>query len=212
MRKAKLIGSMIVAVAMAISASPMVASAASNTAGLVAISVRGVGQGGGLGDRTGGNCLTPPIDCEAGHTCECLTGTESLVGSATYSRLTFALSIDVSDFSLEVFLMAPREDEAGFKCLPATGKGTLSNGNGKNTISLDISGLACPLTANAAATGAPLEGFNGTYVVTGGTAPGSQKPFTTGVGTFTTGVGADTGDVNDEAVYVSLEGWAQRAP
>ena len=41
MNKRKLIGSMIGAMAMAISASPVVASAAAITAGLTAISVRG---------------------------------------------------------------------------------------------------------------------------------------------------------------------------
>jgi hypothetical protein len=180
---------MIGAIAIAISASPMVASAAAITAGLSAISVRGVGPG----LLAAGTCAA--IACEDGHVCECFSGVESLVGNVTYSQLTFALSIDTTDTSLPI-------SNVGF-CLPATGQGTLSNGSGKNTITLDISGLACPtLTENSGATG-QVEGFNGTYVVTGGTAPGAQKPFTTGVGTI-------NGAANSGTVYVSLAGSAQK--
>jgi hypothetical protein len=192
MNKGKVIGSMIGALAMGFAASPIVASAAAITAGLTAISVRGVGPG----QLAGGNCGAPnPVACEDGHVCECLSGVESLVGNATYNQLTFALSIDTTDTSLPI-------SNVGF-CLPATGQGTLSNANGKNTITLDISGLACPtLTENSGAT-SQVQSFNGTYVVTGGTAPGAQKPFSTGVGTV-------NGAVNSGTVYVSLAGSAQK--
>jgi hypothetical protein len=192
MSKGKLIGSMIGAMAMAVSASPMIASAAAITAGLTAISVRGVGPGQLANGTCGG---ATPIACQDGHDCECLSGVESLVGNATYNQLTFALSIDTDDTSLPISNVGD--------CLPATGRGTLSNANGKNTITLDISGIACPtLTENSGATG-QVQSFNGTYVVTGGTAPGAQKPFSTGVG-------AINGAVNSSTVYVSLAGSAQK--
>jgi len=192
MSKGKLIGSMIGAMAMAISASPMVASAAAITAGLTAISVRGVGPG-QLAEGTCGGAT--PVACETGHTCECLSGVESLVGNATFNQLTFALSIDQTDTGLAISNVGD--------CLPATGRGKLSSGNGNNTISIDISGLACPtLTENSGAMG-QVQSFNGTYVVTGGTAPGKQAPFTTGVGTV-------NGAVNSSTVYVSLAGSAQK--
>ena len=196
MNKRKLIGSMIGAMAMAISASPVVASAAAITAGLTAISVRGVGPG----LLASGVCSQPfAIACEDGHACECFSGVESLVGNATYNQLTFALSIDTDDTSLPISNVGD--------CLPATGRGTLSNANGKNTISIDISGLACPtLTENSAGSG-QVQSFNGTYVVTGGTAPGAQKPFMTGVGTVN---GAVNTGVGSTTVYVSLAGSAQK--
>jgi hypothetical protein len=193
MSKGKLIGSMIGAIAMAISASPMVASAAAITAGLSAISVRGVGPR----LLAAGTCAA--IACEDGHVCECFSGVESLVGNVTYSQLTFALSIDTTDTSLPISNVGD--------CLPATGRGTLSSSSGKNTITLDISGLACPtLTEDSAETG-QVQSFNGTYVVTGGTAPGKQTPVMTGVGTVN---GAVNTGASSTTAYVSLAGSVQK--
>jgi hypothetical protein len=192
MSKGKIIGSMIGALAMGFAASPVVASAAAITAGLSAISVRGVGPGQLANGACGG---ANPVACEDGHTCECLGGVESLVGNATYNQLTFGLSIDQTDTGLAISNVGD--------CLPATGRGTLSSASGKNTITLDISGLACPtLTENSGATG-QVQSFNGTYVVTGGTAPGKQAPVMTGVGTV-------NGAVNSSTVYVSLAGSVQK--
>ena len=195
MNKGKVIGSMIGALAMGFAASPVVASAAAITAGLSAISVRGVGPG----QLAAGTCKTPAIACQDTHTCECLSGVETLVGNVTYSQLTFALSIDQSDTGLAISNVGD--------CLPATGQGTLSSGSGKNTITLDISGLACPtLTQDSAETG-QVQSFNGTYVVTGGTAPGKQTPVMTGVGTVN---GAVNPGANSATVYVSLAGSVQK--
>jgi hypothetical protein len=186
---------MIGALALGLAVSPMVASAAAITAGLSAISVRGVGPG----LLAAGNCGAPAIACEDGHACECLSGVETLVGNVTYSQLTFALSIDTTDTSLPISNVGD--------CLPATGKGTLSSGSGKNTITLDISGLACPTLTEDSAESGQVQSFNGTYVVTGGTAPGKQTPVMTGVGTVNGAVNPGAGSTT---VYVSLAGSVQK--
>jgi hypothetical protein len=144
-----------------------------------------------------GNCSG--IACQDGHVCECLTGTDSLVGNVTYNQLNFGLSIDTTDTGLPISNVGD--------CLPATGLGTLSSANGKNTISIDISGLACPtLTEDSAGTG-QVESFNGTYVVTSGTAPGNLAPVSSGVGTIN---GAINPGATSSTVYVSLAGSVQK--
>jgi hypothetical protein len=80
--------------------------------------------------------------------------------------LTFELSIDETSSPLPISNVGD--------CLPATGFGSIKNSNGKLTLLLDISGLACPTTEGAA------EVFNGTYHVTAGS--GGKNPFTTGTG------------------------------
>ncbi len=139
--------------------------AAANTQGLVNFQSEGVG----IGALAAGPCTSPAIACAPAHTCECLTGAETVIGNQSFNRgsLTFELSIDETS--------APLPISTAGDCLPATGFGTLSSSNGKTTISIDISGLACP-TADSSA-----ELFNGTFTVTGGTGHGN-KPFTGGTG------------------------------
>jgi len=191
MSKVKVVRSVIGALAMGFALAPMVASAAAMTAGLSAISVRGVGPG----QIAAGSCSTPAIACETGHVCECLGGVESLVGNVTYNQLTFALSIDTTDTALAISNVG--------ECLPATGQGKLSSASGKSTITIDISGLACPTLSENSATSGQVQSFNGTYVVTGGTAPGKQAPVSSGVGTI-------NGAINSTTVYVSLAGSVQK--
>jgi len=189
-----MIGTMIGALAMGVASLPLAASAAAITAGLVPLTLQGVG----VGALSAGNCTTPAITCNPGDICECLTGSETLLGGLGFNKglLTFALSVDTSSSSLPVSNVGD--------CLPATGVGTISNPNGKSTISIDISGFACPtITDNTANPPAPIETFNGTYFVTGGTAPGIAKPFTTGTGGI-------NGAVNNGIVNVSLSGNVQR--
>ena len=126
--------------------------AAANTNGLVSISLQGVGNG----TIAAGQCTSPAIPCPVGHTCQCLTGAQTIVGNRfNNGSLTFELSVDTTDGMLPI-------STTGF-CYAAGGFASIANTNGKNTLSLDISGLACPTIGGAAET------FNGTYVVTGGT-------------------------------------------
>jgi hypothetical protein len=195
MNKRRMIGTVIVAMGMA--ALPLAASAAAVTTGLVALTLQGVGTGA----LAAGDCTTPAITCSTPGTCECLTGTETLLGNQGFARgsLNFALSVDPNAPVLPISNVG--------SCLPATGAGTISNATGKNTISINISGLACPiLTENSAGTG-QVETFNGTYFVTGGTAPGIQKPFTTGTGSIN---GAVNAGVVNGVVNVTLSGNVQR--
>jgi hypothetical protein len=154
--------------AMGALALPMAAFGAADTSGLKAINLQGVGTG----SIAAGNCTLPAIPCGVGHTCECLTGAQTVVGTVTSSQgfnkgsLTFELSIDETSSPLPISNVGD--------CLPATGFGSIKNSNGKVTLSLDISGLACPTTEGAA------EVFNGTYHVTAGS--GGKNPFTTGTG------------------------------
>jgi hypothetical protein len=145
---------------------PLAALAAENTGGLKGINLQGVG----VGALATGNCSTPAIACVSGHTCECLTGGDTVIqfGGQTWNKgsFTFELSIDESSSPLPV-------STAG-DCLPATGFGTLKNSNGKVTLHMDVTGLACPTTEGAA------EVFNGTYHVTDGS--GGKNPASHGTG------------------------------
>ena len=173
----KRIGIAITGVAMVFAALPLAAFAAADTAGLKSFSARGVGTGA----IAAGDCSAPAIACAATHTCNCLTGAETILANQGFNKgsLTFELSVDQSTTDLPM-------STAG-SCLPATGFGTIASSNGKSTVLMDISGLACPTTEGAATV------FNGTYHVTGGT--GCKKPFITGTG----------------AINGSLEGTVSRA-
>jgi hypothetical protein len=162
--KRKMTRTVIGAMAMGVLALPLAAFAAADTSGLVAINLQGVGTG----SIAAGECTLPAIACPIAHTCECLTGAQTVVGSQGFNKgsLTFELSIDETSSSLPISTVGD--------CLPATGFGSIKNSNGKVTLSIDISGLACPTTEGAA------EVFNGTYHVTAGS--GGKKPFTTGTG------------------------------
>ncbi len=164
-KRRKMIASVIAGIAMGVAVLPLAAFAAANTSGLVSVSLQGVGTGA----LAAGDCTTPAIACHALHTCECLTGAETLRGNQGFNKgsLTFELSIDETSASLPISTVGD--------CLPATGFGTIANSNGKTTILIDVSGLACPTTDGVA------EVFNGTFHVTGGTGHGG-KPFTTGTG------------------------------
>ena len=166
MTKGKRIGTVIAGTVMGLAALPLIALAAANTAGLKSFSAQGVG----IGAIAAGDCTTPAIACAATHTCNCLTGAETVLANQGFNKgsLTFELSVDTTPTDLAISTVGT--------CLPATGFGTIASSNGKKTLLIDVSGLACPTTEGAATV------FNGTYHVTGGT--GGKNPFTTGTGTI----------------------------
>src|SRR5271163_2085958 len=167
MRKRKIIGTVIAGIVIGAAALPLAAFAAANTSGLKSINLQGVG----FGTLAAGACSSPPIACPTRHTCECLTGAESVVGTTPTGQgfnngsFTFELSIDETSSPLPISTVGD--------CLPATGFGTIASSNGKSTILIDVSGLACPTSDGLA------EVFNGTYNVTTGT---GKKAFTNGTG------------------------------
>jgi len=143
--------------------------AAANTTGLVGISLQGVGSG----TIAAGKCTSPAIPCPVGHTCECFTGAQTILGNKfNNGSLSFELSVDTTEPSLPI-------STAG-SCFGGGGFASIANSNGKNTVSLDISGLVCPTVDGGATT------FNGTYVVTEGT------NFSAGTGAINTSLDGTT--------------------
>ncbi len=160
----KMIGTVIVGLLLGVATLPMASTAfaAANTSGLAALSLKGVGTGTLAGPAT--TCGT--LACKGGDTCECLTGAESLVGNQGFAKgsLTFTVIIDETLNNLPVSTFG--------NCFPGTGTGTIASSNGKNTVTLDISGLSCPTSG--------IDVFNGTYVVSGGTGKYSASSGGTG--------------------------------
>ena len=148
----KMIGSAIVGMALGFVAMPLATTvfAAANTKGLAALSLQGVGTGTLSGPATTCGTLT----CAGSDVCECLTGSETLVGNQGFAKgsLTFTLIVDETSTTLPVSTFG--------LCFSGTGTGTIASSNGKNTVDVDISGFTCPT--------AGIDLFNGTYVVAGG--------------------------------------------
>ncbi len=150
--------------------------AAANTNGLINLTLRGVGTG----TIAAGQCTTPAIPCPAGHVCECFTGAQTILGNKfNGGSLTFELSVDTTLPTLPI-------STAG-SCFGAGGFGLIANTTGKNTLSIDVSGLVCPTVDGSAET------FNGTYVVTQGT-------------NFNGGTGTINGSLVDGTSRSSLNG------
>jgi hypothetical protein len=183
MNKRKMIGTVIGALAIGVAALPLAAFAAADTSGLMSFSLQGVG----IGALAAGDCSSPPIACKALDTCECLTGAETVVGTKDFNKgsLTFELSIDQTSSFLPISTVGD--------CLPATGFGTIASSNGKSTILIDVSGLACPTSDGLA------EVFNGTYNVTTGT---GKKAFTNGTGAIN---GSLTGTVSRASINGNVQ-------
>jgi hypothetical protein len=154
MLRQRMIGTVIAGIALGAVAMPLattVFAAPAITAGLVPLSVQGIGAGSfATGVSTCGG-----LSCQVAGNCDCLGGTDTLVGNQGFAKgtLTFSLLIDLTETNLLT---------ADFgNCVAATGSGILANPGSKNTVNVDMSGLACN-------TNSGLEVFNGTYVVTGG--------------------------------------------
>jgi hypothetical protein len=149
------------------------AVAASNTSGLVALSLQGVGSGTiAQGDCQGIACKTPT-------TCACLTATYTLVGNQGFAKgsVNLVLSLDATATSLPISNID--------SCFPATGTGTIKNSKGTIQLSFDASGIECPTVGDAP------DVFNGTYVITSGSG-----------GKFSTATGG-TGTINGSQVNAS---------
>jgi hypothetical protein len=134
------------------------------TAGLVALSLQGVGSG-----STGGpQCAAIP--CSGSDVCECLAANYTLVGNQGFAKGTMTIDLSV-DTSIQVF---PISNIDGGFCAPATGTGTIQNTKGNTTIVVNISGFDCPTLNNGP------DVFSGTYVVTDGTGKFSSASGGTG--------------------------------
>lgn len=183
MNKRKMLATVFGALAIGVAGLPLAAFAAANTSGLKPISLQGVG----IGALAAGDCTSPAIACKALDTCECLTGAETVLGTKEFNKgsLTFELSIDQTSSPLPISTVGD--------CLPATGFGTIASSNGKSTILIDVSGLACPTSDGL------TQVFNGTYNVTTGT----------GKKAFTSGTGAINGSLTGTVSRASLNGNVQ---
>jgi hypothetical protein len=120
------------------------ALAASNTSGLVALSLQGVGSGTiSPGDCQGIACKTPT-------TCVCLAATYTLVGNQGFAKgsVNLVLSLDTTATSLPISTID--------SCFPATGNGTIKNSKGTIQLSFNASGIECPTLSDAP------DVFNGT--------------------------------------------------
>jgi len=147
----KMFGVAIAGLALGIASLPLAPTVfAASTKGLTTLSVQGVGSG----QLAAGDCSG--IACGNPGNCECLSGSDNLVGNQGFKggQLLVALSIDTTNSVLPISNVGD--------CYPAAGSGTIEDKKAKNTLSIDISGLACPNV------GSSFELFNGTYVVTGG--------------------------------------------
>ena len=164
----KTIGTFIRGGALAIATLPIAIAVfgASDTKGLVSLSLQGVGTGG----VSNGACST--IACKTGDTCVCLAGAYSLVGNQGFKGGSFTLQLSV-DTTATTDL--PISDQGS--CNPATGNGTISNKNGKQTVTVQVSGLECPSTSSTTP-----DVFNLAYVVTGGS--GKYSSSSGGAGTI----------------------------
>jgi hypothetical protein len=156
------------------------------TAGLKRVSIDGVGTGA----LAAGDCTTPAIACAVGHSCFCLTSAQTLVANQGFNKgsLTFELSVDettIPSLALDPDLTV---STAG-NCFPATGSGTIATSNGKKTVRINITGLACP-TADAVA-----QVFFGTYFVTAA-----------GTGSFVAGTGSFSASLTGNSARAAITG------
>jgi hypothetical protein len=137
------------------------------TAGLVALSLQGVGSGSIGAGGPESNCATIP--CSGSDVCACLSADYTLVGNQGFAKGTMTIDLSV-DTSIEVL---PISNLPAF-CAPATGTGTIQNTKGNASVVINISGLDCPTLGNGP------DVFNGTYVVTDGTGKFSSSSGGTG--------------------------------
>jgi hypothetical protein len=169
-----------------------IAGAASNTQGLVALSLQGVGNG-ALADAT-----CQGITCSTSNGCECLTATYTLVGNQGFAKgsLGVVLSIDTTQGGLPISDIS--------SCNPATGTGTLKNVKGTTILTLAISGLECPTLGVA-------DVFDGSYVITTGSG-GKFSSATGGAGAINGSQVPVLGGVGQVAILGTLQATAPTTP
>ena len=179
----KMIGTAIVGIALGAVAMPLattVFAAPPITKGLVPLSVQGIGTGTFATGVTSCGSLT----CETPSNCDCLGGVDTLVGNQGFAKgqLSFSLLIDLTDTTLLTGTFG--------NCVAATGTGILASPGSKNTVNINMSGLACD-------TNSSIETFNGTYVVVGGSGKYSAQSGGTGAinGSQVPAGGANTSQV-----------------
>jgi hypothetical protein len=136
--------------AFAVDSLDVVGRVSSATAGLGPLSA----QATGTAVTDSGGCTT--IACPAAHSCLCMTGTYSIVGSGfNDGTASLTLRIDLTDLGVTITAVP--------SCAPATGFGTISDKKGNQTITFVTSGPVCSTSSNTP------DVFNGTYVINGGT-------------------------------------------
>jgi hypothetical protein len=160
----KRIASVIAGVALSVVSLPLATTAfaaPASTAGLVSLSVQGVGGGSLSTGVSSCSFGSTTLDCAAASDCDCITGADKLVGNQGFGggSLTFTLIVDTSNDTTATGGLTA--STFGF-CYPATGLGTIANSKVSQTVGINISGLACPTSAG-------VEVFSGAYVVSGGT-------------------------------------------
>ena len=137
------------------------------TAGLVALSLQGVGSGSIAPGGPESECSAIP--CSGSDVCACLSANYTLVGNQGFAKGTMTIDLSI-DTSIEVL---PISNLPAF-CAPATGTGTIQNTKGNASVVINISGLDCPTLNNGP------DVFNGAYVVTDGTGKFSNASGGTG--------------------------------
>jgi hypothetical protein len=138
--------------------------AAANTTGLKSLNLRGVGVGSlATGVTTCGTQV-----CIPSSTCNCLTGSETVLGNNfNNGSLVFNLLVDTTAADLSPIPST---------CSPAQGTAILSAKKGKQSLTMNVSGQACPTLD----TTTPVDVFNGTYVVVNGSGKYSASSGGTG--------------------------------
>jgi len=181
----KLLGTVAAGLALGVATMPLASTAwaASNTAGLVSLSLQGIGRG----SLANGDCAT--VTCAPTHICECLSASYTLVGNQGFGKgdLEVNLSVDTTVAGLPISDIE--------SCYSAAGSARLSNSKGKNIVNMTVSGLECPTLS------APNI-FNGTYVVTGGS--GAYSSSSGGTGSIN-GSQETTGVVGQVAIIGTLQ-------
>jgi hypothetical protein len=137
--------------------------AAADTSGLKSLTLRGVG----VGSLATGVTTCGTQACLPGSTCNCLTGSETVLGNNfNNGSLVFNLLVDTSGANPDI----------PSSCSPAQGTAILSTKNGKNSLTMNVSGEACPTLDITT----PVDVFNGTYVVVNGSGKYSASSGGTG--------------------------------
>jgi len=161
----------IAAIALGVASLPLSSNAlaATSTKGLVPLSVQGVGPG-GMSVSTTCQFGSTTLDCPGSDSCLCITGTDTLVGNQGFAKGTLGFGMIFDTTAAASILPASTFGD----CAAGTGVGLITNSNGKQSLSINISGLACPTATS------DVDIFNGTYVVVNGTGKYSSSSGGTG--------------------------------
>jgi hypothetical protein len=140
--------------------------AAANTSGLKSLTLRGVG----VGSLATGVATCGTQVCPEGSTCNCLTGSETVLGN-NFNNGSLVFNLLVDPTTADSFT-----PPVPSTCSPAQGTAILSTKNGKNSLTMNVSGEACPTLDTIT----PVDVFDGTYVVVNGSGKYSASSGGTG--------------------------------